>query len=58
MIAQVQQVWVCDITYIITEQGFVYLALLTDVFSRFIVGYDISSSLAVEGSLRALLLTG
>ncbi len=48
------QVWVGDITYITTEQGFVYLALLTDVFSRFIVGYDISSSLAVEGSLRAL----
>ncbi len=50
----INQVWVGDITYIATEQGFVYLALLTDVFSRYIVGYDISSSLAVEGSLRAL----
>ena len=53
-VTQVNQVWVGDITYVITEQGFVYLALLTDIFSRFIVGYDISSSLAVEGSLRAL----
>jgi transposase InsO family protein len=53
-ITRINQVWVGDITYIATEEGFVYLALLTDVFSRFIVGYDVSSSLAVEGSLRAL----
>lgn len=49
-----QQVWVGDITYITTETGFAYLALLTDAFSRFIVGYDLSSSLATEGCLRAL----
>ena len=48
------QAWVADITYLTTEQGFVYLALLTDVFSRFVVGYDLSSSLAAEGCLRAL----
>lgn len=48
------QVWVADITYIATEQGFVYLALITDAWSRFIVGYDLSSSLAAEGCLRAL----
>jgi len=53
-IERVNQVWVADITYILTEQGFVYLALLTDAFSRFIVGYDLSSSLAAEGALRAL----
>lgn len=53
-ITRTNQVWVSDITYIATEEGFVYLALLTDAFSRFIVGYDVSSSLAVEGSLRAL----
>jgi len=50
----INQVWVADITYLTTEQGFVYLALLTDAFSRYIVGYDVSSSLAVEGCLRAL----
>ena len=49
-----QQAWVGDITYITTETGFAYLALLTDAFSRFIVGYDLSSSLAMEGCLRAL----
>ncbi|WPD25076.1 MAG: IS3 family transposase [Candidatus Electrothrix scaldis] len=53
-ITHVHQAWVGDITYITTETGFVYLALLTDVFSRFIVGFDLSSSLAVEGCDRAL----
>ena len=53
-LARVHQAWVADITYITTEQGFVYLALITDAFSRFIVGYDLSSSLAAEGCLRAL----
>lgn len=48
------QVWVGDITYLTTEEGFVYLALLTDVFSRFIVGFDLSSSLALEGCRRSL----
>lgn len=51
---RVHQVWVADITYITTEQGFLYLALITDAFSRFIVGYDLSTSLAVESSLLAL----
>ena len=53
-IARVQQVWVCDITYLETEQGFCYLSLVTDAFSRFIVGFDVSTSLAVEGALRAV----
>lgn len=53
---RVDQAWVGDITYLATEQGFLYLALLTDAYSRFIVGYDLSSSLAVEGALRALNL--
>lgn len=53
-VTHVHQVWVGDITYLSTEEGFLYLALLTDVFSRFIVGFDLSSSLAVEGCGRAL----
>lgn len=48
------QAWVGDITYLTTEEGCIYLALLTDAYSRFIVGYDLSSSLVAEGSLRAL----
>jgi transposase InsO family protein len=48
------QAWVSDITYLQTEQGFVYLSLITDAYSRYIVGYDLSTSLAMEGCLRAL----
>jgi putative transposase len=55
-LVRVHQVWVGDITYLTTEQGFLYLALLTDAFSRFIVGFDLSLSLAAEGCLRALNL--
>lgn len=47
------QVWVTDITYIDTEQGFNYLALVTDLFSRRIVGFDLSKTLAHEGARRA-----
>lgn len=48
------QVWVSDITYIRTVKGFCYLALITDLYSRKIVGYDISDSLELSGCLRAL----
>jgi transposase InsO family protein len=48
------QVWVSDITYIRTIKGFCYLALITDMYSRKIVGYDISDSLELAGCLRAL----
>jgi putative transposase len=48
------QVWVSDITYIRTVSGFCYLALITDLYSRKIVGYDISDSLELAGCLRAL----
>lgn len=48
------QIWVSDITYIATNQGFLYLALITDAYSRKIVGYDISDSLEVTGAKRAL----
>lgn len=47
------QAWVSDITYVETEQGFRYLSLITDVFSRRIMGFDLSDSLSVEGTLRA-----
>ena len=48
------QVWVSDITYIRTIKGFCYLALITDVYSRKIVGYDLSDSLELKGCVRAL----
>jgi len=48
------QVWVSDITYIRTVKGFCYLALITDMHSRKIVGYDLSNSLELNGCVRAL----
>jgi len=48
------QVWVSDITYIRKVNGFCYLALITDLYSRRIVGYDISDTLELSGCLRAL----
>jgi len=48
------QAWVCDITYLTTEMGYSYLALVTDVYSRRIMGYDLSTSLTAEGALRAV----
>jgi putative transposase len=47
--------WVTDITYLPTAQGWVYLAVVLDLFSRKVVGWTISSSLATElvsGALR------
>ena len=48
------QAWVSDITYLRTGSGFSYLALITDAWSRKIVGYDISNSLELQGCVRAL----
>lgn len=48
------QLLVSDITYIRTDEGFMYLCLVMDAFSRAIVGYDCSDSLEMEGALRAL----
>ncbi len=48
------QAWASDITYIRTEEKFMYLSLIHDVHSRKIVGWEVSDSLCVEGSLKAL----
>jgi putative transposase len=48
------QAWVSDLTYIRTDEGFLFAALITDAYSRKIVGADIGDSLEAEGCLRAL----
>jgi len=53
-ITRPNQVWASDITYIRTVKGFCYLALITDMYSRKIVGYDLSDSLELKGCVRAL----
>jgi len=49
-----EQIWVSDITYIGNRQNPMYLALVTDAYSKQIMGHDLSASLDVSGSLRAL----
>lgn len=49
-----QQLWVSDITYLTTQQGFIYLSLITDAYSRKIVGYHLSQYLKARGCLIAL----
>jgi transposase InsO family protein len=48
------QLWVADITYVATWAGFVYVAFVIDVFSRYIVGWRVSSSLRSDLALDAL----
>jgi transposase InsO family protein len=50
------QVWVVDITYLRCRSGFVYLFLLTDVWSRKIVGWTLGSTLETRWSLDALAM--
>ena len=48
------QLWVADLTYVATWSGFVYVALVIDAFSRFIVGWQAARSLRTDLALDAL----
>lgn len=48
------QVWVADVTYIDTDEGFLYLSLVSDLFSRKIVGWNLGESLEASESVKAL----
>ena len=48
------QVWVSDITYLNTLNGFVFLSLVTDAYSRRIVGYHVHKDLSTQGPLKAV----
>ena len=50
------QVWVADITYIRTAKAFMYLALITDKWSRKIVGYHLGETLETRSVLKALAM--
>lgn len=54
VVTRANQVWVSDITYIRFTNGFLYLALITDAYSRKIVGYSLRRDLSAEGCLTAL----
>jgi putative transposase len=48
------RLWVADLTYVRTWSGFVYVAFITDVYSRSIVGWQVSRSLRSDLALDAL----
>ena len=48
------RLWVADLTYVWTRAGFVYVAFIIDAFSRYIVGWRVSTSLHAELALDAL----
>jgi putative transposase len=49
-------IWVSDITYIKTGQGFVYLFLITDAYSRKIIGWHLSDNLGSDNAILALYM--
>jgi transposase InsO family protein len=53
-VAAPNRVWVSDITYIPTAEGFLYLAVILDLYSRRVVGWGMSSRLKPELTLSAL----
>ena len=48
------RLWVADLTYVRTSSGFVYVAFIIDVDSRYIVGWQASRSLHTDLALGAL----
>jgi putative transposase len=49
-----EDIWVSDITYLSSKNRFYYLDLVTDAYSRKIVGYNLSRNLKADGCLKAL----
>ena len=50
------QIWVTDITYIRTHEGWAYLAVVIDLFSRRVVGWSMQSRMTTDLALQALLM--
>ncbi|KAB8155443.1 IS3 family transposase [Kordia sp. TARA_039_SRF] len=50
------QIWVADITYVSVKNQFAYLSLITDAYSRKIVGYYLHKTLETKGCLMALVM--
>lgn len=49
-----EELWVSDITYLQTVNGFIYLSLITDAYSHKISGFHLSHTLEAKGCLAAL----
>jgi transposase InsO family protein len=53
-VTAINQLWIADITYVRMARGFLYLAAILDAYSRRVIGWAISRSLAAEVALAAL----
>jgi transposase InsO family protein len=54
IVTRLDQVWVSDITYIRLPEGFVYLAIVLDAYSRKVIGYCLSKNIDADLTLEAL----
>ena len=54
VVSEPDKLWVSDITYITLKEGFAYLSLVTDAYSRLITGYHLSKTLHAQGCIKAL----
>jgi hypothetical protein len=54
LIIESEQLWVADITYILIDDDFNFLSLITDAYSKQIMGYCLHPTLEAEGCLKAL----
>ena len=55
-VKRANEVWVSDLTYVRTDEGFLYVSLITDKCSRKIVGYHADDTLETVGPLKALVM--
>jgi putative transposase len=53
-ICRPEQVWVADITYITLEEGFCFLHLVTDAYSKRVMGYHVSNDMSAASTATAL----
>jgi len=53
-VTEAHQAWLADLTYIRTEEGFLYLSQISDAASHKIIGYEASDRLEAEGCLASL----
>lgn len=56
-VIRANQVWVTDITYICTWQGWLYLAVVIDLLARYVVGWSMKPTLSRELALDELMMT-
>jgi putative transposase len=54
IVKNIDQVWVSDITYLKTQEGNCYLNMITDAYSRKIVGYAVADNMETESMIEAL----